>query len=221
MGHDFGRAGASPRRTHHARNAHHRSREERQPHSRRLGAGRGRPSTTDASAALMAPSCRWPATKATHWRSCGGSLQRPERIGRRPGHRFDYKQPEKPQDAGHFFFLLDIEGFMDVGLFKHRIDAMVRQIKSCRTKPGVEEIRVPGEHSFRQRQENLAQGIPLDATTVSDLRRLCAELRVDPENHRVSFQANNRCARLQPQQPASIAVNRMLTQTYHASYALR
>jgi LDH2 family malate/lactate/ureidoglycolate dehydrogenase len=91
-----------------------------------------------------------------------------------------YKQPEKPQDAGHFFFLLDIEGFMDVGLFKHRIDAMVRQIKSCRTKPGVEEIRVPGEHSFRQRQENLAQGIPLDATTVSDLRRLCAELRVDP-----------------------------------------
>src|SRR5439155_5583344 len=92
-----------------------------------------------------------------------------------------YKNLDRKQDVGHFFCLLDIEAFMDVAEFKARIDEMIDRIKSCRRRPGVEEILVPGERSGRTTRENLANGIPLDTATVNELRQLCKDFEIDDD----------------------------------------
>ncbi len=89
-----------------------------------------------------------------------------------------YKNLDRRQDVGHFFCLLDIDAFLDVAEFKTRIDRTIDRIKECRKRPGVTEILVPGERSDRIRQENLTRGIPVDAVTVAELRRLCTEMNV-------------------------------------------
>src|SRR5688572_24825558 len=53
-----------------------------------------------------------------------------------------YKNLDRKQDVGHFFCLLDIAAFMDVPQFIERIDDMIDGIKSCRKRPGVEEILI-------------------------------------------------------------------------------
>jgi len=90
-----------------------------------------------------------------------------------------YKNLDRKQDVGHFFCLLDIEAFMEVAEFKQRIDEMIDRIKSCRKRPGVEEILVPGERSARATRENEKRGIKLDAATLKELRQLCDEYKID------------------------------------------
>src|SRR5580704_5953447 len=67
-----------------------------------------------------------------------------------------YKNMDRKQDVGHFFFLLDISAFMDVAEFKQRMDKTIDGIKSCRKRPGVAEIFVPGERSHHKAQQNRA-----------------------------------------------------------------
>lgn len=89
-----------------------------------------------------------------------------------------YKHPDRKQDVGHFFCLLDIAAFMDVASFKRRIDKAINDIKACRKRPGVKEILVPGERSHRRAQQNLKDGIFLEEATRTELKLLCAELGV-------------------------------------------
>jgi LDH2 family malate/lactate/ureidoglycolate dehydrogenase len=95
-----------------------------------------------------------------------------------------YKNLDRAQDVGHFFCLLDIAAFMDLDEFKSRIDAMIDGIKSCRRRPGVEEILVPGERSHRTASDRRQHGVPLDGATVAELRELSTRFgvpfRLDP-----------------------------------------
>lgn len=89
-----------------------------------------------------------------------------------------YKDLDRKQNVGHFFCLMDISAFMDISLFKQRLDLMIDTIKSCRRRPGVEEILVPGERSYQAAELNSRKGLPLVETTVTDLKTLCEELKV-------------------------------------------
>jgi LDH2 family malate/lactate/ureidoglycolate dehydrogenase len=90
-----------------------------------------------------------------------------------------YKNMDRKQNVGHFFCLLDIAAFMDVAEFKRRLDQAINDIKSCRRRPGVTEILIPGERSHQKARQNLAQGIVLDEATQKELRILCEELGVE------------------------------------------
>ena len=89
-----------------------------------------------------------------------------------------YKHLDREQDVGHFFCLMDVTAFMELDAFKSRIDAMIDRIKSCRRRPGVEEILVPGERSSRTAKERRRHGVPLDPATLAELRELAARLGV-------------------------------------------
>lgn len=89
-----------------------------------------------------------------------------------------YKDFSRPQNTGHFFILLHIAAFMDIALFKERINVMVDQIKGCERLPGVEEILVPGERSFGKTRENRKLGIPLGEETISEFKALCREFGI-------------------------------------------
>jgi LDH2 family malate/lactate/ureidoglycolate dehydrogenase len=83
-----------------------------------------------------------------------------------------YKHMDRPQDVGHFFCLMDISAFIESAEFTSRIDAMIDRIKSCRRRPGVEEILVPGERSHRTAVKRRREGVTLDAATLKELREL-------------------------------------------------
>jgi LDH2 family malate/lactate/ureidoglycolate dehydrogenase len=87
-----------------------------------------------------------------------------------------YKNLDRKQDVGHFFCLLDIAAFMDVNEFRRRLDRTIDEIKTCRKRPGVKEILVPGERSYRKAQENRQQGIHIEEATCKELEVLCREL---------------------------------------------
>ncbi len=95
-----------------------------------------------------------------------------------PGVGSMYKNMDRQQDVGHFLCLMDISAFMDVDAFKGRVDGMIDEIKSCRKRPGVEEILIPGERSHRLAVQNLRHGISIDAATLKELQLLCADLHV-------------------------------------------
>jgi LDH2 family malate/lactate/ureidoglycolate dehydrogenase len=89
-----------------------------------------------------------------------------------------YKNLDRKQDVGHFFCLLDIDAFVDVAEFKRRMGGMIDAIKSCRKRPGVEEILVPGERSSRTVAENRRLGVKLDPATLKELATLCEEFAI-------------------------------------------
>lgn len=89
-----------------------------------------------------------------------------------------YKDFDRKQNVGHFFCLLDIEAFLEVSLFKRRVDSMIDAIKSCRKCPGVDEILLPGERSCRAAELNSHKGLPIAETTVNELKILCTELKI-------------------------------------------
>jgi LDH2 family malate/lactate/ureidoglycolate dehydrogenase len=90
-----------------------------------------------------------------------------------------YDNFEEPQDVGAFFQLIDISQFANPAAFKANIDRMIEEIKSSRRAPGTEKIFLPGEIEYRTEEQRLASGIPVEATTVAELREVGRTCGVD------------------------------------------
>lgn len=97
-----------------------------------------------------------------------------------------YKNLDRKQDVGHFFCLIDIDAFMDIGEFKSRIDSAIDQIKGGRRRAGIEEILVPGERSTRNSQRNSKEGISIDPATLAELRTMSGEFNIPFELHEIT-----------------------------------
>lgn len=80
-----------------------------------------------------------------------------------------YADTAEKQNIGHLFGCISIDRFMDTTLFKEHMDEMIREIKSCKKAPGVDEIFLPGEIEMRHRRENDKRGIPLTENTYKGL----------------------------------------------------
>lgn len=89
-----------------------------------------------------------------------------------------YKNMDRKQDVGHFFCLFHIEAFLDYAEYLRRIDATIDGIKSCKKRPGVDEILVPGERSARQAARHASEGISVSKETLLELRQWCSHLNV-------------------------------------------
>jgi LDH2 family malate/lactate/ureidoglycolate dehydrogenase len=89
-----------------------------------------------------------------------------------------YENFDRPQNVGHFFWLLDISAFMQLETFLERVDSAIDHIKMLRKRAGVKEILVPGERSYRTALENRTLGIPLGDETVRELVILCQNLNI-------------------------------------------
>jgi LDH2 family malate/lactate/ureidoglycolate dehydrogenase len=56
--------------------------------------------------------------------------------------------------------------------FPARMAELVARIKSTPRQPGVEEIRIPSERAFREREQRRREGIVLDRKVVDALNAL-------------------------------------------------
>ena len=83
-----------------------------------------------------------------------------------------------PTNTGHAIVAIDIAAFGDVGAFKRRVDALVRDLRASETMPGVDRVRIPGEGSHRAREERARYGIPIAPALRAALHKLAAELGI-------------------------------------------
>ena len=89
-----------------------------------------------------------------------------------------YANPAR-QDVAHQFIAYDINWFMPRAEFYQRLDEFSAMIKRSRTRPGVDEILLPGELEWRRMQEKIRDGVPLDPTIYAELRETAAAVDVD------------------------------------------
>jgi len=82
---------------------------------------------------------------------------------------------EAPQDVGHFFLALQIEGLMPLAEFNARMEQEVERLKALKPAAGFQEVLYPGEPEARREQERRASGIPLSTQMVASLRLLADE----------------------------------------------
>jgi LDH2 family malate/lactate/ureidoglycolate dehydrogenase len=77
---------------------------------------------------------------------------------------------------GHFLMAIDVAAFEDVGVFKRRVDAAIREVRECPRAPGVERLYSPGEREHLNRAAYSRDGIPLNVETLADLAGAAASL---------------------------------------------
>ena len=76
------------------------------------------------------------------------------------------------QDYGFLFWVLDPDLMLPGGEFQKQMAELVAKIKATPRQPGVDEIRVPSERGFRERERRRVEGIVLERKVVESLKAL-------------------------------------------------
>lgn len=77
--------------------------------------------------------------------------------------------PPPGANYGLLIIALNPTCFVPLAQFKTEVDGLIARVKENRPETGVEEILIPGERAYRQREIHLANGIHLDDTLVNQL----------------------------------------------------
>jgi LDH2 family malate/lactate/ureidoglycolate dehydrogenase len=80
------------------------------------------------------------------------------------------------QDYGFLFFVVDPGAMLSPGIsvdpFARQMADLVKAIQATPRRPGVEEIRVPSQRAFRERDRRRVEGILIDNAVIDALRAL-------------------------------------------------
>jgi LDH2 family malate/lactate/ureidoglycolate dehydrogenase len=79
---------------------------------------------------------------------------------------------------GYLFLQLDVSRFQPLPESRSRVDARVRDVRSCAPAEGVERVLVPGELEARRPAERLCSGIPPSGALLQQLEATGSELVV-------------------------------------------
>jgi len=78
----------------------------------------------------------------------------------------------KVQDYGFLFWAINPDLLLPGGEFPQQMTELVTSIKATPRQPGVDEIRVPSERAYRERERRRKEGIVLERKVVESLRAL-------------------------------------------------
>ncbi len=79
------------------------------------------------------------------------------------------------KDYGYLLIALCPDLLLPLADFKRELSATLARIKAAPRQPGVEEIRLPSEHSFRERARQLRDGIEIDGVIHQALVKLARQ----------------------------------------------
>lgn len=78
-------------------------------------------------------------------------------------------------EHGALIVAFDISSFTNLKKFKSSISEMNKIIRSQKPKKGLDRIRIPGDHSYLEKEENLKKGeVELNSETLEKLKTLAA-----------------------------------------------
>ena len=75
-------------------------------------------------------------------------------------------------DYGFLFLVVDPAAMLPGDDFAARMAELVESIKATPRQPGVEEIRIPSERAFRERERRRIEGIVIDRAVITALDAL-------------------------------------------------
>jgi len=99
-------------------------------------------------------------------------------LGAKVGKPLSQSVHDGHYDKGDLFIAIDPSAFGDPKMFREMVEAHVVEVKNTRRAPGVEEIRVPGERSFREKERRLREGISVGDGVWKQVSELAEELKV-------------------------------------------
>jgi LDH2 family malate/lactate/ureidoglycolate dehydrogenase len=82
--------------------------------------------------------------------------------------------PGKVPDYAFLFIVFDPGLLVPVDEFKREVDELIARVKATPKQPGVDEIRIPSERAFRERDQARKEGILVDRKMVESLQALAA-----------------------------------------------
>ncbi len=91
-----------------------------------------------------------------------------------------YNQIESPSEVAHTCAAIRINAFLPLAQFRRRMDHLIDLMHLCPPAPGVQRIFVPGEIEHETEQRRRAEGIPLNAELLAELKTLGRDLKVKP-----------------------------------------
>ena len=74
-----------------------------------------------------------------------------------------------------FLVHINIENFLEIDIFKNRIDNLFEEMKSCPPAKGFDQVYIPGELEYLKSEEAKKAGIKLSVIVVEDLIKLGEE----------------------------------------------
>jgi LDH2 family malate/lactate/ureidoglycolate dehydrogenase len=89
------------------------------------------------------------------------------------------KQPGHGSECTHFFWAINLSGFLPPEEFKERMDRMIATYHGFPKAKGVNRITIPGELEWEIEQERRQNGIPLDEEVIRSLKDLAKDFKVD------------------------------------------
>lgn len=89
-----------------------------------------------------------------------------------------YGEMNEKRQLGHFLTVWDPGVISDVGEFKARMDAMIREYHELAPAGGFTEVLFPGELEGKRRRERRESGVPLEAGVLQDLVELGESLGI-------------------------------------------
>ena len=84
-----------------------------------------------------------------------------------------------PPDQGHFFFVIDINKFLPIDIFKGKVDYLVDYLKGQTRIEEREEIFVPGEIEIDREKKAAKNGVELDDFVVKALEEVSEALKIN------------------------------------------
>jgi LDH2 family malate/lactate/ureidoglycolate dehydrogenase len=88
--------------------------------------------------------------------------------------------PDKDQTQNLNLTVIDAEAFGGSGYFQKEISRFISHMKSSGLRPGYDEIRLPGENSFRKLAQAEKRGLPLDDGKLEMLNGIARNNGIDP-----------------------------------------
>ena len=76
------------------------------------------------------------------------------------------------QDYGFLFLVVDPEALLPGNPFATQMSGLVKAIQATPRRPGVEEIRIPSQRAFRERERRRAEATLVDGAVIAALDAL-------------------------------------------------
>ena len=76
------------------------------------------------------------------------------------------------QDYGYLFVVFDPGLLMPVDEFQRQLDELIAKVKATPRQPGVDEIRIPSERAYAERERRRVEGIAFERVLYERIRAL-------------------------------------------------
>ena len=91
---------------------------------------------------------------------------------------------------GLFVLAIDPEKFVSREAFIDEVEQFTHRIKQVRKAPGVDEIYIPGERAYHERQRRMAEGVPVDRSVWDTIQEIMRELEIQDVDITQAINAN-------------------------------